>query len=631
MSLRRKIYYIFTLAVVTVMLVLPSTGWLVQMQLMPFKSASINRIVASELSSDSTKKQPDLSYITQSVGEKSQDISLRYAAALNSDRKVLMRNLTKLNEQEPNNPMILAARLRYLTCEEVIITRAKEEVLIFPPAKDSVSGLTERSPGDPAILAKFLALAAQGEQAEPQNSYFPTMAAVGYFAGHEDNKAMAAWKRASEKPLWNDYTTDEVMAKWKLLQTVNKGAEIGALARIGSTGVVIHYGSILSAARLAIVKAMQAEIAGDKEAGFVLRQETRQLGQKIQTQGKRDILNMVGGSIIDISDSRPGGREIDRNRPYDDYTEWDGKWMIEKQNQYVAYLRQVGRPEEATAFQQAIAQKKTIGEIMNDSDALTYSGTGSKIFELFGAWVGNTLLLSSVLFSLTFAGIFKLIYRFSPQIQRGEPLPIATLWGIVSGLSLPGIVAFLICLTDELYMDSWLAGIVIGGLLLITAPIFLRFSRKQVGQGIIVLLTTIATLTLVVGVGALCWTLFQKSVAYLYLDCLTSVIGYHSEVYKDFNTIKQWLVCGLVSSIPLALFLLFGTFSRILKVPLAAGVTRGMRSMGVPLACFLLLVWSGSLLYTVKQENAAITQMKQFMENGQSQTMARMLGRSFPH
>ncbi|MBC8142812.1 MAG: hypothetical protein H7Y38_15415, partial [Armatimonadetes bacterium] len=64
---------------------------------------------------------------------------------------------------------------------------------------------------------------------------------------------------------------------------------------------------------------------------------------------------------------------------------------------------------------------------------------------------------------------------------------------------------------------------------------------------------------------------------------------------------------------------LFGVFSKILRVPFAAGVTRGMRAMAVPLAAVLTLLWAGAFLLALRHENAAIREMETMNRVGEIQ------------
>ncbi|MBC7806972.1 MAG: hypothetical protein H7145_12565, partial [Akkermansiaceae bacterium] len=260
MSLRRKLFYAFTLAVVMVLLALPATGWLARLQLLPFTHPNAIRSWHATVSSPEAQAERYENDMKKAITASGGDFTLRYAHALSGNSADVVRQLERLGDSYPEDPRIHAATLRYMTVGPVQVKRPEERML----APDSpVPGRDK--PIDPSAVAKFDAHARRGEAADPQNAYFPVMAAIGYFASGQDDKAIAAWIRAGNKPGWKEYTVDDVTTRWELQRAMNNGTEVGSIARMSSMAAILfpHYASLRASARMATVKALQAELAGE--------------------------------------------------------------------------------------------------------------------------------------------------------------------------------------------------------------------------------------------------------------------------------------------------------------------------------------------------------------------------------
>lgn len=623
MSLRRKIFYGFTLAVVAVLLLLPATSWLARLQLLPFTLPAVTPLLFGNNKSGQNQYEKQ---VTEAVAKSGNDFTLQYAYASaygfdDKDAKESLRRQEKLNEDFPQNPVVITAMLKSMT-RQAVKMRREEENLLSAPDKRTAKPYTKEDQSDPAELAKFIALAEAGEKLEPQNAYFAVLTAWGYFAAKQDDKAVAAWIRAGEKTEWNDHTTEEIIAKWKLQRTVNSDSETGAIARMGSMAGISfpQYGGMRASARMAAVMAMQAELRGDKETGFTIRRASRQIGQNMQERSKNYIGNLVGRAIVSLAMSRAGGEEP-RENPYKGDTE---RWMRERQDRYADYMRSIGHPEEAVAFTAAIKNGDFLKTLFTRTSPKTYWGFEAKTYQLFGAWCANFLLIAGVLFSLAFAGIFKLVYKFSPRLQKGGTLQKSAKWGITVGLMLPFIAGAITLSAIGLWLEpdqAVMIGFVVGIMALAVPPFLLRFSRREFGHGLLVMLTTWGSLVALIAAGMGC-TLFAQGMTGA-LGLLTS--GSSEDGALDvMKVITPWAIGAMVLSVPMGLLLLFGVFSKILKVPFAAGVTRGMRAIAVPLACVLTLLWSGALMFTLRHERAAITEMEQMATMGEMQYLKQI-------
>ncbi len=571
----------------------------------------------------------------QVLAKNPNDFAYQYAYALSGSLdetgKTTLLRLDALNGSYSDNPAVLAAMLRIMTHKAVKIQRGEEEALLGAPMPRVVATPEKKEQIDPEQVAKFIALAQAGERLEPHNALFSILLAEGYFAAKDDDKAIAAWVRAGEKTEWNDHTSEEIVAKWNLQRALNNNSEAGAIPRMTTIGAILfpHHPGIRASARMATVMAMQAEQRGDKETGFGIRRATRRIGQNIENNGKVFLANLVGRAIVGTAMSRAGGGETPPN-PYKGKGAAN-RWAKERQGRYAAYLRSVGHPEEADAFTQAIAEGEKARTVWNGGISNTYMGLETKTYQLFGAWCADFLLIAGVVFSVGFAGIFKLIYRFSPRLQKGEPLQPSARWGVAVGLVTPLLLGGIGLSSLDWWLEpgqALLVAAMIGFTLLVLVPLSMRLSVRAIGHGLLVLLATLASIGVLIGVGALTVSgLLSQMVS----DTWQLFHTLSPEEKSLVDAVRPWAIGGLVLSVPLALLALFAVFSKILRVPVAAGVTRGMRAMAIPLACVLALLWSGSLVYTAKHEHAAIAEMNRIVEQGEVQYMARLAGQPLPN
>ncbi|MBC8142317.1 MAG: hypothetical protein H7Y38_12845, partial [Armatimonadetes bacterium] len=234
MSLRRKLFYGATLAVVAALLLLPSTGWLARRQLLPLTLPDTARSLF--LVSDKAKRDVWEADYQKAIRQNSDAFNPRLAYAFASaDNAEVLRRLEKLDAAFPNNPVVLAALLKRQMTGVVKLNRVEQDLLTDAERKERDSKNFYLHPtveNDPVAVARFVALAEQGEQLEPRNAFFPVMAAWGRFAARQDDAARAAWLRAAQKPLWDSHDTEPVAARWELSTAMNNGVEAGYVSRI---------------------------------------------------------------------------------------------------------------------------------------------------------------------------------------------------------------------------------------------------------------------------------------------------------------------------------------------------------------------------------------------------------------
>lgn len=641
MSVRRKIFYGFTLTVLAVLLLLPATGWLARMQLFPFAQYKAFQSL-TELMNGTWQAQEDAARF---VATRPNDFDLQFAHAMNCDSAESLQRLDVLDKKFPDNPVVIAARLKQMTAGQVQIHRSEEDIL-HPLSQRMKNPAKPEKMSDPVAVAKFVAIAEQGERVAPTNAFFSCMVAAGNFARRQDGDGTAAWKRAGAKPDWYDYSLEEMNAKSKLLIERNGGSEVGFLPRAASSAAILlpHFTVIRGSARMATVKAVESELAGNRDEGVALRGATRHIGAAMMIRSETLIGVFVGRTVTALSESRPGGAEAVERLPYTQAEKESNRPAKDREAKYVAYLQSIGHSEEAVAFAAASRDGDVIKKIAKGGMRGTYMGFGDKTFRLMACWYADILLLAGVLFSLTFAGIFKLIYKFSPRLQKSEPLQTSARWGVMLGLALPtlGVIVSLITTEGSVgnSLDIWgpfgivhIATILLSAFLLVLPPIIGRFPAKSIGHGLIVMVGTLGTLAIVGVVGVATWHMFAGPIGAVTI--LHGLSGGDPEgesgVTKNLWGILLPIIISVVMlSLPIVLLAVFASFSRMLRIPVASGVTRGMRAMAVPLACVMLLGWGACLVSTLRQENAAIAELKQFGKVGEPRMQAELLGRAYP-
>ena len=324
---------------------------------------------------------------------------------------------------------------------------------------------------------------------------------------------------------------------------------------------------------------------------------------------------------MNIATSRAGALAGLTENPYKGKPDASKRWADEKRHLYTEYLHSITHAEEAEAFAHVVADGEQLRAVWYRANPETYWGCENKTRQFVAVWIADFLLLAGALFSLVFAGIFKLVHRFSPRLQKGEPLQASARWGVTLGLTLPMIAGAIALGTVSLLLEpdtSVLVGFAVAVATVTVPPFLMRLGWRGFGHGLLTMLATWASLAALVAAGYVCYTSARTVTDTL--GMMTSVGGSDDAAWQAaVRTATPWIIGLCVLSVPLGLLALFGAFSKILRVPFAAGVTRGMRSMAVPLAAVLTLLWAGAFLLTMRHENAAIREMETMNRVGEIQ------------
>ena len=324
-------------------------------------------------------------------------------------------------------PALHATILRSMARADVGLWRRKDGDVLTNNETDKTQPLFPASAAayanTPESLRNWNAACASGEALDPNNAYFPAMRAVGLFAQNRDKEAEAALLRASRAACYNDYSSDEPGAIWHLMEQT--GGEPGAIPRFAEYASVCfwQYAPLRQMARLATVSAMNAEVAGDTERGFKLRQSVGRLGVAMQTSGKGSlIMALVGGNIARTSFLRPGGSPL----------VLAGKNQSERTaNVYREYLIRTGHAGETEFVDWECRAGKQVRVVAKASYTLPQNDNRFTAFgRLSAAWAVGVILLSNIFVVLLAGGLAWVYLRIVPLLTGPVRLALHVLGGV---------------------------------------------------------------------------------------------------------------------------------------------------------------------------------------------------------
>lgn len=155
----------------------------------------------------------------------------------------------------------------------------------------------------PDVAAAFEKFAAQGEQRDPQNAFFPMARVYLYLAQRRDKEAFAALDRAARLPQWEDYEQSEKAADIHLGEKINGSLNVMLqmqMAANASSWYVTLAGSQETLIRMAEVYERQ----GDTASGAALRTRLKRIGDLLHSQARTTTLRMMGTQIATLA-TRP--------------------------------------------------------------------------------------------------------------------------------------------------------------------------------------------------------------------------------------------------------------------------------------------------------------------------------------
>ena len=391
----------------------------------------------------------------------------------------------------------------------------------------------------PADLAAFDAAAAQGERLDPDNAYFPFIRAAGLYEAGRDAEAIAAVHRAAQKTRYEDYASAEFQAKDRFYTLAN-GRQNG-IERVSVSAALLfpHFAILRGVARMNTISAVHAELAGNTELGVQLRHDTMRIGDLLRVQGRSLIANLVGIAISAIPQSRPGGAPVVKSSSSATTDAEREKLLQAKREKYYAYLRSVGHDDEARF---AKSELQAGIEARNVSAKITDNMTE------------------------------KGPYGIRSLVKTG-------LWWVATLLTLSNALGLLI----------------LGGMAWLAAKA--RPTKNvNVWRGALGVAAAILLGLLAVNVNRLAVDMYATPIQ------LMNLSGNSIQDADTGELVTRVLGAVFALGFPLLLIVVVGIVSRKSWAAFSANLGRWLRSLAVPMACGLLMLYSLLLLGTARQE-----------------------------
>ncbi len=391
----------------------------------------------------------------------------------------------------------------------------------------------------PADLAAFDAAAAQGERLDPNNAYFPFIRAAGLYEAGRDADAIAAVHRAAQKTRYEDYASAEFQAKDRFYALAH-GRQNG-IERVSLSAALLfpHFAILRGVARMNTISAVHAELAGNSELGIQLRHDTMRMGDMMRVQGRSLIANLVGIAIAAIPQSRPGGAPVVKSSSNATTDAEREKLLQAKREKYYAYLRSIGHDDEARF---AKAELEAGLQARNVSKKITDNMTEKGPYGI-RSLVKTGVWWVATLLTLSNALGLLIVGSLAFLAAKAHPAKNANMWRGALGVAAAVLLGLLVVNVNRLAVDMY------------ATPIQLM-------------------------------NLSGNSV----YDAHTGEL-----VTRALGTV-------FALGFPLLLLGMVAVVSRKAWADFSANLGRWLRSLAVPMACGLLIIYSLLLLGTARQE-----------------------------
>lgn len=371
----------------------------------------------------------------------SPEFSVRLASILQKGGREKWAALQQLVTEYPDNPAGHAALAR-MACKNggsVDVGHSEEQEELIPKRLPGQTpplrvGQPTAYPEDPAIMLRSCAA---GERLDPENAYFPAMAAIAHYAANQDGEARTALRRAAEKPIWREYFGVEAAGRVRRAKLLygpqNSLTESANLASM----LFPHYAGLRSMARVATAQAMRAEIAGDIDKGIALRRDVARIGDKMRDQSSSLIGGLVGIAMINLTELRPGGAPM-VSAADEDQKDAEAR-RARTHVQFMEYLAKHGEPGDMARWQYYADAGKETREITQRATYVSAFGFSTMFQTQFRLMVN--MLLMGVATLLGILGSIALL-RFSLGASLGRFASTVTVisfmmllaWGVWNAL-----------------------------------------------------------------------------------------------------------------------------------------------------------------------------------------------------
>lgn len=177
-----------------------------------------------------------------------------------------------------------------------------------------------------------------------------------------------------------------------------------------------------------------------------------------------------------------------------------------------------------------------------------------------------------------------------------------------------------------LLLESWTAGMLLAAnalILLLFAGVAKGLIRFRLMEGRAPAMALFASL---IAAGAICW--FNRSLEPL--DTLSTILGMVDNGEKSgAGTAVRIVLACLSLAVPALTMLVFGIVSAVHRVPIGAGIARGLNAVALPIACVLVLLFSGVVGETACAEARAQREVNARLQH-EGRYYAGLVGKKWP-
>jgi hypothetical protein len=294
----------------------------------------------------------------------SDELPVRLANAMQLSGREKWLALQRLVADFPDEPAAHAALVR-IACKNggsVDVGHVAEQYAFSEsPAPPNALQVSRGDPRDPEIMRRSCEA---GERLDPDNAYFPAMAAIALYAEANDEAARAALHRAAQKRLWREYFAVEAQGRIRRAEILHGRQNSLTRSAMLASMLFPHYAGLRAMARVATAQAMYDEHTGEEakvRAGLALRGDVARLGDKMRDQSSSLIGGLVGIAIVGVAEQRPGGAPVLKR---DDADRADGEaFRRQIDARFLAYLAAHGESPQAARwrqYQDAVAPTRAI-------------------------------------------------------------------------------------------------------------------------------------------------------------------------------------------------------------------------------------------------------------------------------
>ncbi|MDE2126849.1 MAG: hypothetical protein KGJ62_09695 [Armatimonadetes bacterium] len=305
----RRLLPAATPALLVILAAAPATRWILARQAAPGNdSLPITRAESLPLNQMADRK----ALLTlanrqfEAAAAHSSDYRIQLGAAIATwQPSYALPRLRRLELAFPDRASAPALALRFAAAHDIVINRLEEGIL-DPTGMVYRAGSPPARP-DSAQLSAFERDAAAGRRLQPDNAWFPLMAAAGWCAGRADDRALAALSDAARCSRFSAATADAVTAVWAAA-ALTYGGLTGTDQMALLTNIHMwQYVRIRDLVRWATARAIELEQKGDFAGGLRIREEAAACASLMIVGARTPVGRLVGSAIFEIAMARPGG------------------------------------------------------------------------------------------------------------------------------------------------------------------------------------------------------------------------------------------------------------------------------------------------------------------------------------